>query len=695
MASNSWTPFIQWAVRFYEEPKFEANETTYKIAIADHLREARSALEENSPKWIESLKRAVLGSPNNLTHYILNGKFLNWVAANPTDARSALLAIWSRNENGGIKAFLDRLPKTAVSGKGSRLSLASLLQLAVDEYRLPFYKPTPVELGYELANYDPPAKDADEAATYQHFLTFLDAFIAEAQTRGLDIPDRLSAQGLLWTVTSWKPPSTWSVDEQEALLRFRGEKGPVDSVPALHLLFKWTVTPSWDTIERHKEIADRDGSVWWGAFGTPGNPGVSEAKREKLAQQMAQGIPTYAFLYNPRSLWRTRLEGLATDPSEIDEAKYPEFGRDLPCKLFALVSEFEPLDVGWATENLASARTGAPLEAGGALGNQTSPLQVVITKRPPPPPGMGDRRAEFLKRTNLDGVDLDELVLLLQTKQQIILEGPPGSGKTYIAELLARYLSGNPLTGTYSETFEIVQFHQSYGYEDFVQGIRPLTRDDGSLEYRVVDGIFRRFAETAAKNPDKTFVMLIDEINRGNVSRVFGELLLLLEYRDKQVALPYALPADPPFSIPKNLLLIGTMNTADRSLAQIDYALRRRFYFYRLTPVVNGKAPILERWLGKEVSSAESQAVLRLFVRLNEKLEGLLGQHFQVGHSYFMDPEIGHPARQRLVWRHAIEPLLEEYFYSRRDLQTVLTEFDLDQLLQEPDETAAPETHDE
>jgi len=289
---------------------------------------------------------------------------------------------------------------------------------------------------------------------------------------------------------------------------------------------------------------------------------------------------------------------------------------------------------------------------------------------------------ELAELTNLTQPELKEIESLLRDKRQIIFEGPPGAGKTYVAELFARYFTGNPLKGPHDERLKIVQFHQSYGYEDFVQGIRPETNEKGQLEYHVRDGIFKRLCDLAERNRAENFVIIVDEINRGNISRILGELLFLLEYREKQVALPYSLPNDPEFSIPTNVYLLGTMNTTDRSLAQIDYALRRRFYFYRMTPVVDGTAPVLERWLQKQDLLEENrERILRLFVNLNKRVQLHLGEHFQVGHSYFMDLDIANDAGQRRVWTRAVMPLLEEYFYNWRDSSKVLSEFQVEKLL--------------
>lgn len=293
--------------------------------------------------------------------------------------------------------------------------------------------------------------------------------------------------------------------------------------------------------------------------------------------------------------------------------------------------------------------------------------------------GVSVSRIKLLaEATHLPVQDLQEIESLLRDKRQLIFEGPPGAGKTYLADLFARHFTGNSLTGEHNEQIEIVQFHQSYGYEDFVQGIRPVTDGTGNLQYRVVPGIFLQMCDRARKNPAQDFVLIIDEINRGNLSRIFGELLMLLEYREKRVRLPYA-PADGAddsgyISIPKNLYLIGTMNSTDRSLAMIDYALRRRFYFYRLMPVEGGSAPVLSRWLNNKstYSPAERAIVLDYFLSINRAISQKLSPDFQIGHSYFMVDDINTPAGLNRVWQRSLKPLLEEYFHSHRDVESLI-----------------------
>ena len=249
-----------------------------------------------------------------------------------------------------------------------------------------------------------------------------------------------------------------------------------------------------------------------------------------------------------------------------------------------------------------------------------------------------------------------ELEELLQEKPQAIFYGPPGTGKTYVAKRFAKYLTAK--TGGQIRT---VQFHPSYAYEEFIEGIRPQSGDDGGLRYPVEAGLFVQFCEVARANSEQSHVLIVDEINRGNLPRIFGELMLLLEYRGEgdKVMLPYS---KKPFSIPRNLFILGTMNTADRSIAMVDHALRRRFHFLDLRPSVD----VLRQSLAT-AGQEEMLWLADLLERLNQQLEeDGVEWHLHVGHSHFMVPGIDEVRAER-IWRYSILPTLQEYFYNAPD----------------------------
>lgn len=246
---------------------------------------------------------------------------------------------------------------------------------------------------------------------------------------------------------------------------------------------------------------------------------------------------------------------------------------------------------------------------------------------------------------------------LLARRRQLVLQGPPGTGKTFLARQLGKLFTGS------AERVHLVQFHPAYTYEDFFEGFRPV--EDGSLQLR--HGPLRRIADEATENPDQNYVLVIDEINRGNLARIFGELYFLLEYRDHEVELMYS---QQPFSLPKNLYVLATMNSADRSIALVDGAMRRRFGFLPLEPESQPTAGLLGRWLARTGGSSEVEL---LWAELNRRIRERDGSA-QIGPSYFMDPELtgqdsAAPDEGLLVevWATEILPQLRESFVGAED----------------------------
>ncbi|MCR5887896.1 AAA family ATPase [Hymenobacter sp. J193] len=269
-------------------------------------------------------------------------------------------------------------------------------------------------------------------------------------------------------------------------------------------------------------------------------------------------------------------------------------------------------------------------------------------------------RAQAEQEVFIGPEKLDAALAGLRRRKNLLLQGPPGTGKTF----LARRLAWLELGAQDAARTELVQFHPSYSYEDFVQGFRP----DAGGKFRLTDGLLVQLCRRAAQDPTRPYFLLIDELNRGNVSRIFGELLLLLE-ADKRgpahaVALPYA-PAGTHFYVPENLYVIGTMNTADRSLTPLDYALRRRFAFVELEPEFG---PAFQAFLGRQGVAAEIiQQIVSRLTELNQTIadDPDLGPDFRIGHSYFCQPPTQQEEQSdwlRLILEQEIAPLLTEYW---------------------------------
>jgi 5-methylcytosine-specific restriction protein B len=266
----------------------------------------------------------------------------------------------------------------------------------------------------------------------------------------------------------------------------------------------------------------------------------------------------------------------------------------------------------------------------------------------------------------LTASEMEHAIARLKSKKNLILQGAPGVGKTFVARMLAYAL----MEEKDRSRVQFVQFHQTYSYEDFVRGYRPLPDEGGT--FGLQDAVFFKFCKLAEADLDRDYVFVIDEINRGNLSQIFGELLMLIEADkrgpDHAIELVYTRPNESRFFVPSNVHIIGLMNLADRSLAVVDYALRRRFAFVTLSPKYESdlfRAWLLERGMNSELVNLLVQRLGALNQEIRD--DPLLGENYQIGHSFFCPKGTDFAGLSR-TWYEAvvqteIVPLLKEYWF--------------------------------
>jgi 5-methylcytosine-specific restriction protein B len=345
------------------------------------------------------------------------------------------------------------------------------------------------------------------------------------------------------------------------------------------------------------------------------------------------GDPVYAPSGDNRSNLRRNVDWInATGP--VPFARLPQ---PLPAKLHSQADVVELTEDIAAVEALLAALGGEP------------PAAPVRQLRFPPV------SVELADELHMSRAWLQDQADLLWDRRQIILYGPPGTGKTYLARELAGHLAE-------PSAVKLVQFHPSYTYEDFFEGFRPVQRTTGELAFELRPGPFRLLVEAARQNPSEPHILIIDEINRANLAKVFGELYFLLEYRNDAVGLLYSAEAD--FTLPENVFVIGTMNTADRSIALVDSAMRRRFGFVELHPSTLPTSGLLSSWLTRASKDEDLPYNLdapELLDRLNERIEE---RDLAIGPSYLMKLDVYRRADGLTrVWETSILPLLAEHHY--------------------------------
>ncbi|MEU7913926.1 McrB family protein [Microbispora bryophytorum] len=410
------------------------------------------------------------------------------------------------------------------------------------------------------------------------------------------------------------------------------------SIPIGHPKLKAIVEDDY----RHKSYAVREAKLAeFDAFCNRMRPGdyVLTTTQGKAYVGRITGDAAYVASSDKRSNLRRSVEWL-NPTAPVPFANLPQ---PLPAKLHSQSDVVELTDNIAAIEELLAA-----LDIDIDLGDATSEPAKELAF-----PAINQDLADEIL---IDRTQLQRFADLLWDNKQLILYGPPGTGKTFIARKLAGNLAE-------PSAIKLVQFHPSYTYEDFFEGFRPVQRTDGQLAFELRPGPFRQLVEAARQHPSDPYILIIDEINRANLAKVFGELYFLLEYRDDAIGLLYSGETD--FTLPPNVFVIGTMNTTDRSIALVDAAMRRRFRFVELHPGLAPVKGLLGRWLERlrkdDEAAVHNLDAPEMLDALNARIED---HDLAIGPSYLMKPEI-YRREDGLadVWETAILPLLAEHHY--------------------------------
>ena len=667
-----WDRYLEEVRRYVESGKLDSEEVDYKLRLGHALKQARQAALASRSDWPDLVKAATQGKYHPMA-WREAAKLRQWIDDEPDAALLALRALWTEDERSTserIRSFSTLYPweskggeippegvrhsKYGTNGRGTRLRTISVLLMALDPSRHPPFMRSVFDSAYPRLGVEVLSGETAEEAQYEHALGFLDELIRRATEHGLRRPStRLEAQSVVWAL--------------------RNDDRPRNPPPVRESRPCWFVGAFWDPEDQTDRFVQE--GIWQNGYEDKYLDLVKAIEPGDRIAIKASTVRKKDLPFDNRGM---NISTMAIKATGVVTANMGD-GRNLrvdwaPVKrprewyfytnrstLWKITRDSGELP--WAASALIDFTFNEADQDHDVFLRHWYPAWYRAAGKPLVKADFSELARDLL----YDEADLRTIARLLDDKRQVIFQGPPGTGKTYAARELARFLAKS------DERVTLVQFHPSYAYEDFVQGYRP-TLTAGQAGFELRDGPLVTAAAAARTEPDALHFLIIDEINRGNLAKVFGELYFLLEYRDEDIRLQYASTEDEPFSLPENLYIIGTMNTADRSIALVDLALRRRFHFVEFHP---DKAPVeglLGRWL--ERNAPEMAWVADVMRRANSKLDD---RQAAIGPSYFMKEDLNEE-KVRLIWEHNVLPYVEEHLYGEPDR---LADFDLGKLRRE------------
>ncbi len=695
MSTEKWNTFMSFAAVFADTVDLDAEEYDYKIALAERLKKTREAYAAEDPQWFEILRKDIAAS--HLMNQYFMMRLVDLGRTQPDELRNVIDLLWVEEPDvKKIDDFTEQLRpyNPEQFSVGGIVGFASILLLARDAHRFPPYRARMVKKFLKLVGWSDRGANGTPAERYQLLLDALDEMVHLAPEHDITLRDRLDAQGLLWTVMNVDPTDEWSPEQSASLRQWRGDKEPtveIDlSVPAGQRA--WLVRQSQAGATMLQPWLE-DGFVSTPAqhLGTP-TPGSTLSEIETAVNKGYQHIE-----YSERKLRATEYHrflsvmkaddyvltafednlylGVVTGEAHyVDDTssrlrraviwqKTPISNSDVPAPLPRLLAEQGAVVDLTEALSIITAWYGVEAESSDAREDAAPTPQIAVV------PQLRKATPELARKLNVSQDHLQEVIRLLQTRQQFVFYGPPGTGKTYLGTAIAKFLAGEE----HMDHVKMVQFHPSYAYEDFFEGYRPTKNQDGTVGFSLEAGPLRRIADEAASegNRDKPYFLIIDEMNRGNLAKIFGELYYLLEYRSEGINLQYN--PEKVFALPPNLFIVGTMNTSDRSIAMVDAAIRRRFAFVELHPQEGMIAGLLERFL-----TANGKPSLRadLLNALNGEIEET-NRDLMIGPSYFMKPHAETDEGLEEIWKYELLPLLEEQYFGRLKRDQIRDKFGL------------------